>query len=209
MSSRTERPEPGERDPAPDAALHLLQDFVNTNDIEGRRDALGTPELLGRWLADHGLSEAGKRISKAEQMRTLDVREGLRALGRANNGEPLLQNRIAALNRAAKRIPLVVGVQLYDWSLKPAARGLDGFLGTMLATVARSMADGSWPRIKACRNDTCRWLFYDQSRNRSGTWCTMAICGSRAKSRAYRSRRRAESVVRPTQVKESASGAYP
>ncbi len=59
-----------------------------------------------------------------------------------------------------------------------------------MAIVVRAMADGSWSRIKACRNDTCRWLFYDQSRNRSGTWCTMAICGSRMKARAYRARQR-------------------
>jgi predicted RNA-binding Zn ribbon-like protein len=52
------------------------------------------------------------------------------------------------------------------------------------------MADGSWSRVKACQNDTCRWLFVDGSRNRSRTWCTMAICGSRMKSRAYRARRR-------------------
>ncbi|HEX6654657.1 MAG TPA: CGNR zinc finger domain-containing protein, partial [Candidatus Limnocylindria bacterium] len=36
--------------------------------------------------------------------------------------------------------------------------------------------------------------FFDRSRNRSGTWCTMAVCGSRMKSRSYRSRRRAASA---------------
>ena len=78
-----------------------------------------------------------------------------------------------------------------DWRLRPAEPGVDGFLGGILATLARAMADGSWSRVKSCRNDTCRWLFYDHSRNRSGTWCTMAICGSRMKSRAYRSRQKA------------------
>ena len=58
-------------------------------------------------------------------------------------------------------------------------------------TLARAMADGSWSRVKSCRNDTCRWLFYDHSRNRSGTWCTMAICGSRMKSRACPDRKAA------------------
>jgi predicted RNA-binding Zn ribbon-like protein len=183
--------EPGERDPAPTADLHLLQDFVNTSDIEGGQDDLGTPERLHRWLMDRSLALPTDTMAEADRRRTIEIREGLRALGRANNGDPLDRNTVAALNRAANGIPVVVGIRPDGWSLRPAAPGVDGFLGTILATVARSMADGSWSRIKACRNDACHWLFYDHSRNRSGTWCTMAICGSRMKSRAYRSRRRA------------------
>ncbi|MGH2778535.1 MAG: CGNR zinc finger domain-containing protein, partial [Actinomycetota bacterium] len=30
--------------------------------------------------------------------------------------------------------------------------------------------------------------FYDHSKNRSGKWCTMRVCGNRAKTRAYRER---------------------
>ncbi|HEV2869799.1 MAG TPA: CGNR zinc finger domain-containing protein, partial [Actinomycetota bacterium] len=30
--------------------------------------------------------------------------------------------------------------------------------------------------------------FYDHSTNRSGTWCTMSVCGNRRKARAYRRR---------------------
>jgi predicted RNA-binding Zn ribbon-like protein len=190
MKQGADRTEPGERDPAPNAALHLLQDFVNTNDIEGGQDALRTSELLHGWLLDRGLALSADRISEEQRRRTIEIREGLRALGGANNGEPLDRHLVAALNRSAHDIPVVVGIQPDAWSLEPAARGVEGFLGTILATVAHSMADGSWSRIKACHNDTCRWLFYDQSRNRSGTWCSMAICGSRIKSRAYRSRRR-------------------
>jgi predicted RNA-binding Zn ribbon-like protein len=163
---------------------------VNTNDIEGGTDALGTPERLHRWLAGRGLASPAERIASYEVRRTLEVREGLRALARANNDETLDRARLAALNRSANGIPLVIGLQPDDWSLRPAARGVDEFLGIILATVTRSMADGSWSRIKACRNDACRWLFYDHSRNRSGTWCTMAICGNRMKSRSYRTRRR-------------------
>ena len=95
------------------------------------------------------------------------------------------------MNRAAADVPVLVGIDPTDWRLRPAEAGVDGFLGGILATLARGMADGSWSRVKSCRNDTCRWLFYDHSRNRSGTWCTMAICGSRMKSRAYRSRQKA------------------
>jgi predicted RNA-binding Zn ribbon-like protein len=52
------------------------------------------------------------------------------------------------------------------------------------------MRDGTWDRMKACRADDCEWAFYDSSRNRSGTWCSMEVCGNRAKARAFRARHR-------------------
>jgi predicted RNA-binding Zn ribbon-like protein len=51
------------------------------------------------------------------------------------------------------------------------------------------MVDGSWSRLKACRNHGCRWAFYDYSRNRSASWCSMQLCGNRTKTRTYRRRR--------------------
>jgi predicted RNA-binding Zn ribbon-like protein len=98
------------------------------------------------------------------------------------------------MNAAARATPLVVAVgwaaEGAGWQLSPGAGGVDGFVGRLLAAVTATMADGSFSRLKACRNETCRWLFHDHSRNRSGTWCSMAGCGSRMKSRAYRARQR-------------------
>ena len=66
---------------------------------------------------------------------------------------------------------------------------LDSALGRIVAALHAGIADGTWPRLKACERDTCRWAFYDHSRNRSGHWCSMAVCGSREKNRrAYRRR---------------------
>ncbi|MDQ3777760.1 MAG: CGNR zinc finger domain-containing protein [Actinomycetota bacterium] len=48
------------------------------------------------------------------------------------------------------------------------------------------MRDGSWQRLKTCRN--CGWAFWDESKNRSGVWCSMQLCGSRLKVRRYRNR---------------------
>jgi predicted RNA-binding Zn ribbon-like protein len=44
--------------------------------------------------------------------------------------------------------------------------------------------------MKACPGDACNYAFYDHTRNNSRMWCSMARCGSRAKMRAYRTRRR-------------------
>jgi predicted RNA-binding Zn ribbon-like protein len=69
------------------------------------------------------------------------------------------------------------------------APGVDGAVGQVLAVVYAAMADGSFERLKCCRNDHCRWAFYDYSKNRSASWCSMQLCGNRRKTSAYRARR--------------------
>ena len=70
------------------------------------------------------------------------------------------------------------------------APGIDGVLGDVLVVCLAAMADGSFGRLKCCRNRNCRWAFYDRSKNRSATWCSMQICGNRTKTRSYRRRSR-------------------
>jgi predicted RNA-binding Zn ribbon-like protein len=77
--------------------------------------------------------------------------------------------------------------------LEPDAGGVDGALGRLLAIVHVSIADGTWSRLKACREDSCEWAFYDHTKNRSGAWCDMGVCGNRAKARAFRERTAADS----------------
>jgi predicted RNA-binding Zn ribbon-like protein len=181
----------GAQAPEPGPGLRLLQEFVNTNDIQGEQDELATPDLLGAWLTARQLIGPDQRADAAAHRSAIAIREGLRALGDANNnGEPADPHRLEALNQAASQLPMVVDVGPDAWRLRPVSQGVDGFLAGILGTLARAMADGSWMRVKSCRRDTCRWLFFDQSRNRSGTWCSMAGCGSRMKARAYRARRR-------------------
>jgi predicted RNA-binding Zn ribbon-like protein len=175
-----------------EAGIRLIQDFVNTNDVEGGVDELATPALLRAWLSERGIRV--DHDDPAAHVRALAVREGIRALGLANNGEPFDLARVDAMNDAARSAAVTVNLApdgTGEWRLDPAAGGADGFIGRVLGEVALAMADGSWSRVKACRRDTCRWLFYDRSRNHSGTWCSMAGCGSRMKARAYRARRRA------------------
>ena len=178
--------------PSPSVDLDLLLDFVNTNDLEGGDDRLATPGALAAWLAERGHDAIAPSVDARTHARALALREGLRALGRANNDEAAEPERLAALQSATAALPLTARLGTASrWELRPQATGADAFLAATVATVVRAMADGSWSRVKACQNDTCRWLFFDQSRNRSRQWCTMAMCGSRMKSRAYRARQRA------------------
>lgn len=183
--------EPGGRQPAP-GPLATVQAFINTTDIEGGTEELASPGALRDWLAARGLLPTGATLGDDDLDRALAAREALRDLLAANHGDPVEPSAVETLNRLAPAAALRVRFSPDGRAaLAPAAPGLDGALGRLLAIVHDATLDGTWARLKVCRNDVCRWAFYDASKNRSGAWCTMAICGSRLKVRAYRQRRRA------------------
>jgi predicted RNA-binding Zn ribbon-like protein len=182
--------EPGSRAPAP-GDLRLVQEFVNTNDLESGRDEVGSPDLLHAWLVDHGMLRGEERITAADQRRAVEVREAIRALLLANNDGAPVDDAVEVLNRSARETHLGVRfLQDGGAQLQAGVSGAGGAIGRLLAIVFASMADGTWPRLKACRKDTCQWAFYDHSKNRSGAWCSMAVCGNRVKTRVYRQRHR-------------------
>lgn len=169
--------------------LELVRAFVNTLDVEERRDELASPAELEEWLAGHGLLSAAEHLTRADLGRAIDVREALRALLVANNGGKAEPGAAETLDEAARRAGLSLRFRPDGSSgLEPAAGGVDGALGRLLSIVAAAMADGTWARLKGCRADTCRWAFYDHARNRSRSWCSMAVCGNRTKARTYRER---------------------
>jgi predicted RNA-binding Zn ribbon-like protein len=110
------------------------------------------------------------------------LREALRRLVLANNGIPLDAGAVAVVNEAARRVSMRID-QHGTLSVETDGDALDDVVAIALG----AMLDGSWGRLKACRN--CRWSFYDYSPNRSATWCSMQLCGNRRKTRAYRARR--------------------
>jgi predicted RNA-binding Zn ribbon-like protein len=156
--------------PAP-GELWRVQRLINTLDLEDGKD-----ELTAEWLSDNGLGEA----DDLERVRTL--REALRVLLLSHNGEVVDASAVATLD--ALRGSLVVS---FSPDGTPRLAG-DDAVGRVLAIVAGAAADGTWERLKTCPADDCHWAFYDFSRNHSRTWCTMSVCGNRAKARTYRSR---------------------
>jgi len=95
---------------------------------------------------------------------------------------------VDTLNELAARARLGVRFHGDHGDIEPSSSGVDGAMGWILSVAIVSMIEGSWYRLKACRR--CRWVFYDHSKNRSGTWCSMITCGNRIKADAYRRRRR-------------------
>jgi predicted RNA-binding Zn ribbon-like protein len=178
--------EPGERAPAP-GPLRLVQLFVNTNDLETGPDLIPDADALRAWLVDHDLL-GDEPVTAEDHARAIELREAIRELVSANAGLPHdaaateIVNEIGAGLRPVLEPPAT--------RFEPTAGGVEGALGHIVGAIHAAVADGSWERLKACERDVCRWAFYDQSKNRSSHWCSMAVCGQREKNRrAYRRRR--------------------
>ncbi|WP_245931606.1 CGNR zinc finger domain-containing protein [Actinokineospora auranticolor] len=147
-----------------DRDVDLVLDFLNTVDVELATDILGDPIGWSRWLADRGLGDE-------DMVHVRAVRDGLRAVV---GGAP-----------APAPPPVPVRVELVDAAPTLVAAEVTG---AVLAAASRLVVLGEWARMKICPADACQWTFFDRSRNRSRTWCSMRVCGNREKARTWRER---------------------
>lgn len=184
---------PPEIGPAP-GRLELVRAFVNTLDIEEGTEELVSPMALAGWLAARGLGgeQAGGKAAAGDLRTALELRESLREVLLAHTSRTGPDAASAAgLGSIAAGLPVRLEAGA-DGALRPApaGTGVAAGLADLLLIAAEASTNGTWARLKACGADDCRWAFYDRSPARNGCWCSMAICGSRAKSRAYRRRSR-------------------
>ena len=169
--------------------LELVRAFLNTTDIGSGSNELASPAELVAWLSERSLIERGASAGDQDLERSRKLREALSALCYANSSGELDPEAPPVLDAAAER----AGLRLYFCAdgfagLMSCAEGVDGAHGRLLEIVAEAMRGGTWTRLKACRSDDCRWAFFDGSKNHSRAWCSMAVCGNRAKARAFRER---------------------
>jgi predicted RNA-binding Zn ribbon-like protein len=164
-----------ERSPAP-GGLELVETLVNTLDIETGADSLDTPEGRARL----GLAEDD--IPGARELR-----ESLRAVLLAHAGHPP-HRPVTPLGELLAGAPLVVTVDAADGSaaLAPVREG--SLPARVAAAVAEALVAGTWSRLKACEAVDCHWAYYDRSPAGRGRWCSMRVCGARAKMRRYRAK---------------------
>lgn len=173
----------------PPSEIELVRSFLNTVDYFDATDALSSPVALGTWLSDAGLVEAGTPASGRDLALAVRLRTALRAeLVAHHEHEHDGAAPAAALDDIFSELPLraVSGPE----PLAPSAGGVRGALGRIVAAATTARIKGSWPRLKICPADDCRWAFYDTSRNHSRRWCSMEVCGNRSKVRAFRDRSR-------------------
>jgi hypothetical protein len=146
--------------------VDLVVDFMNTVDHETRTDVVADPDAWRRWLADRDLADSDTDVRA--------VRSALRAAVGDRRDAP-----------AGVTVPVLAELPVGD---APRLVATD-VVGAVLAAAARLAVLGQWSRVKICPADDCRWAFYDRSRNRSRTWCSMQVCGNREKARSWRGRK--------------------
>ncbi|MDP5312351.1 CGNR zinc finger domain-containing protein [Streptomyces poriferorum] len=167
-----------ERDSAP-GGLALVEALVNTLNVETGADTLDTAAGCA------ALAIAGPDVPAA---RTL--REALRAVCLAHAGHRPPEGASASLLDALLAdAPLRVAVDADGAaSLRPVEEP-PGLTARVAVAVAAASADGTWARLKVCEAADCRWAYYDRSPAGRRRWCSMSVCGARAKMRTYRAKR--------------------
>src|SRR3954452_21491700 len=183
-------------------------DFVNTYELEGDAylDRFTSLDMAADWLVEHGVVGQRRWIVRADDARDLD--DGRTTLDRIRATRTALwdvahavaheeappDSAIAEVNRALgarERLELVPagdGVRLGHSHVGDA---VDDALARIAEPIVRALGTGHEDRIRACANETCQWLFYDESRTGRRRWCDMATCGNRAKARRHRQRQKA------------------
>jgi predicted RNA-binding Zn ribbon-like protein len=174
-----ERAAPGE--------LELVRRFCNSFVRESGADRFATAAGFDRWLRSEG--RTATKPSPADLARIIAFREALHAITVANSQH---ESTVGAWAELADRIADV------NFDLHARRDGLDlvaharsataAFLGELALTCQRAQVDGTLRRLKSCAN--CEWTIYDASKNQSGRWCSMNVCGGRHNARAYRQRQR-------------------
>jgi len=177
--------------PAP-GELELVRAFLSLHDhVPVTEDSLPPSRAtIEWWLREQGLLQPGADVSGQDLDWAAEVLEALRDRVFENMGAEPDPATIATLDAAAADVGLAprFGAE----GLVARAGGVRGAVGQIIAIAFLAELDGSWSRFKECGDPTCRSVFYDRSKNRSGKWCVMAECGNRAKVRAYRERERAK-----------------
>lgn len=147
----------------PDPADRVVA-FLNTLDVEEGTDDLESVATYAAW--------SGREQTRATLAEARNLRDRLRARAA---GEP-----------SPASVTVAVDVVLGD---DVVLRGAT--VTAEIATAAAQLAlAGHLDRVKICPADDCRWAFYDRSKNHSRQWCSMDVCGNRAKVREHRARSR-------------------
>jgi predicted RNA-binding Zn ribbon-like protein len=172
-------------DPRPLVGEPLALDLVNTEwvDADGPRDLLGDPAGLSVWL------RSTARDARADAATLAALREA-RAAIRGVVERPADPEARAALNAVLAR---------GAWAERLGPRGPER---------AAAPADECWAlaweaaagliellrdepeRVRRCSGHDCLLTFYDTSRSGRRLWCSMAVCGNRAKARRHYERSR-------------------
>jgi predicted RNA-binding Zn ribbon-like protein len=186
-------------------------DFLNSiaTPVDTPIDWLDSGDGLLKWLAQAKLvpvdalnalkarAMPGELDKIADQVRAL--REWFRAFVRKHMGRPLTPKalrELGPLNRILERDEAFSQIvrrrdadgDRLELRVLRRWRSPDSLLLPIGEILARFVCDEDFTRVKACEGPSCTLVFADQTHRRARRWCSMAICGNRAKQAAHRNR---------------------
>ena len=188
-------------------ALDFLNSIATPVDIE--IDWIDSGDGLLAWLEEASLvpgpaldslrrrASPGELDAVAAQARNL--REWFRGFIARHKGRPLTPETLAdiePLRRLLERDETFTEIVAHDhgegpvFALESRRRwhSPESLLLPVAQTLAQLICDEDFSNVKACEGPQCTMLFVDHTRGHSRRWCSMALCGNRAKVAAYRAR---------------------
>jgi hypothetical protein len=187
--------------PAP-GGVALVQDFLNTKAIEEHPDLLADPVLAQSWVTNavqawsttRGDEELPPTLTPADVTKLHALRATIAGLITGDvSGSP-------GIGSVAASFALSDGG---DVRLEPAGSGWRWLASALWGEILLSQQTGTWRRLKQCHNPDCRSTFYDRSKNNSGVWHNVKVCGNAVNLRASRARRRQHSDTTAGAVPET------
>jgi len=179
--------------------IQLLRDFVNTYEPQVGDESLSDRAALKAWLVRQRLLPVEAQVTDGDLAATLAVREGFRNVLLTHAGHDSDPKALAAFHTVLADFPVRLVFQAGGYRLDSARPDTVGrALSQLLDAVRETSQDGTWWRLKVCARDTCRWAFYDASRNQVRRWCSMAGCGNHVKMRRAYATRKARATALTT-----------
>ncbi|MFE7332228.1 CGNR zinc finger domain-containing protein [Streptomyces sp. NPDC057565] len=144
---------------------------------------------LSDWAGTPGAAHLSVELEPGDLERLRDFRDDLRRGIATPDGDSADPAGIASAALPAVSLSMRWDTQ---GRVQPLPRGSSWRLVASLAAIEvfKAQQEGSWNRLKTCRNPRCAVAFYDRSRNNSWVWHDVKVCGNAANLRAYRARRR-------------------
>lgn len=186
-------------------------DFLNSvaTPVDEQVEWISDGEGLLAWLDQAGMVppaalEAIRARSTAAELddvaaRARDLREWFRGFVRKKKGRALIAkdlreleplNQLLERDEQHGRIVTNVSDDAATFELRAQRRwqSADSLLMPIVEALARLVCDEDFTLVKACEGPACTLLFADHTRGHARRWCSMAICGNRAKVAAHRKR---------------------
>ena len=176
----------------------LALDFMNTRFGVGQslRECFGSDESVLQWLRQTESNtavtgEVPKSRSGTLVRAAIELRESARDLVACRKaervGNPAVLNRFLALDRPGRQL---------EWrhGKRPTLRfqrhlpTVEAALVPVANAVATLLTEGDFQLVRTCESSDCTLWFYDRTKAHHRRWCSMALCGNRAKVASFRAR---------------------